>query len=317
MKNLLNRVDKKIRSIVSTDEKPVAGYFADCVYKNGKRIRAQMLILSNRLFKNKSGKAIDLAAVIEVIHFASLLHDDVVDNGSTRRGKTSLNALWGNKVSILLADYLLARAMKILCREEYAGILKIIIKTIEDMSRGQLYEITFENDIKLTVDDCIKIINSKTASLFAASCRIGAVLAGTSSKDVLALESFGRNFGILFQIVDDILDYWGNSKKLGKSVFNDLARKNLTLPLILLLKEVNCSEKEKITKILKMKNIPGSKGREILKLMNKYRVKENIFGTALTYYGRALNSLDRKNINNKAKEDLINIAKSVLEKISN
>jgi len=288
---MINQVNKKIKEIISSDEKAIAGYLNNCAQYNGKRLRAKLLLLSCSVFGRVTDKAIELAAIIEIIHLASLLHDDVVDNVGVRRGKKALNILFGNKTSILLADYLLAKAMNILCNEKDAAILNIIMETVKVMSKGQLNEIANKNNLKISEEDYSKVIRQKTASLFSASCKIGAMLGKLGPKDILAMEKFGVSFGMLFQVTDDMLDFWGDEKKLGKPVFSDLMDKNFTLPIIILLKEADTLDRKKINLILKSENIDKSDAKKIFAYLNKYGIKEKSLKTALKYYNDAESSL--------------------------
>lgn len=303
---MLNQVNEKIRQIINADEKFAPPYLAECSRHNGKKIRARLLLLCSRYF-GACSDAVKLAAIIEIIHFASLLHDDVIDNADLRRGKNSFNKTWGNKVSILLADYLLSKALGALSGKKYAEILNIIFKTIKEMSRGQLNEINNLGNVKITFDDYINVVKQKTASLFSASCRIGAFLSKKANpKDILVMEKFGENFGILFQITDDMLDIWGAKKKLGKPKFSDLRQKNFTLPLILLLRDIKGKDKVKLISFLNSEIIDNKQIKEILRFLDKYEIREKTLNAAKIYREKALFLLDQLP-QNKAKNDLKNI----------
>lgn len=305
MSEFINQINEKIRQIISADEKFAPPYLAECSRHNGKKIRARLLLLCSRYFGVCSG-AVKLAAIIEIIHFASLLHDDVIDNADLRRGKNSFNKTWGNKVSILLADYLLSKALGALSGKKYAEILKVIFKTIKDMSRGQLNEINNLGNIKITFEDYINVVKQKTASLFSASCRIGAFCGGAKPKDTAKVAKFGENFGILFQIMDDMLDIWGDGKKLGKPKFSDFAQKNFTLPVILLLRDIKGKDKTRIMSFLNLNTIGEKQIKEVLRFLDKYEIREKTLNTAKIYYEKALLSLSQLP-QNKAKDDLKNI----------
>lgn len=307
---MINQVNKKIKQIIASDEKAIAGYLNNCAQYNGKRLRAKLLLLS---CGDITDKAIELAAIIEIIHLASLLHDDVVDNAGVRRGREALNILFGNKASILIADYLLAKAMSILCNEKDAAVLNIIIETVKVMSCGQLNEIANKGNFRISEEDYLKTICRKTASLFSASCKIGAMLGNFSGKDILATEKFGASFGMLFQITDDVLDFWGDEEKLGKPVFSDLMDKNFTLPVIILLKKANITDRKKINIILKSKNINKAEAEKIFICLNKYFVKKSLLKTALKYYNEAQSFLSLLK-NSPAKEELKAILNSALER---
>lgn len=310
---MINQVNKKIKEIISSDEKAITGYLNNCAQYNGKRLRAKLLLSSCGAFSRITDKAIELAAIIEIIHLASLLHDDVVDNVGVRRGKKALNVLFGNRTSILLADYLLAKAMNILCNEKDAAILNIIMETVKIMSKGQLNEIANKGNLRISKDDYFKAINQKTASLFSASCKIGAMSGKSGPKDILAMEKFGASFGMLFQVTDDMLDFWGDEKKLGKPVFSDLMDKNFTIPVIILLKEADIIDRKKISLVLKSENINKIDAKKIFAYFNKYSINEKSLKIVLKYYNEAQSSLSSLK-DSSAKENLKLILTSALKR---
>lgn len=297
---------------MSSDTASINRYITDCAQYNGKRLRAKLFLSCYSSFKKITDEAIKLAAVIEIIHLASLLHDDVIDNVELRRGKRALNILRGNKASILFADYILAKSINVLCGKRYSKVLSLIMETIETMSKGQLNEIKNLNNLNISVDDYFSTIKQKTASFFSVCCKIGAMLGSADKKSIAALEKFGLNFGILFQIMDDVMDFWGDEKELGKPIFSDLMQKNFTLPVILLLKEADVKDKKKIKYILKSKKITKLQAKTILSLLDKYKIKEDISDITKNYHKRVLKSLSSARLKDKVFIELRNILNLII-----
>lgn len=313
MKKLLQSVEKKIKQFITAHDESIGKYINDCAGRNGKRVRAKLLLLSHAVSKNNTAQSTEVAAVIEMVHLASLLHDDVVDNSEIRRGKKTLHSLWGNRVSIMLADYLLSKSIRLLCKKEKVELLDILTKTMETMALGQIKEMANRNNSGIIVSDYMEIIKQKTASLFSASCKIGAFMASSPARVASALEEFGKNTGIVFQITDDVLDFWGNPEATGKPVFNDLRDKNFTLPVILLREQANPADKNKLFSVLKSGTISREQAEDVLSLLNKYKIKEKVFNAAMKYFKKALDALDGIK-NSPAKEGLMEILAAALER---
>lgn len=235
----------------------------------GKKIRPALVLLSAMAFGEVNQKVRKVSALVEIVHMASLLHDDVVDNNIRRRGKLSVNALWSNKISVLLADYLITHTIAELCTAHNIEIIKIISETTARMATGQLRELQFQNDFNITIDDYFKIVKEKTASLMSASSRLGAILSGATQENIEALAEFGENLGISFQIMDDYLDYWGSEKSLGKPVGSDLAEKNFTIPFIHALNNANQDELARLKSLVANGKIRKKDYAEILDIMEK------------------------------------------------
>jgi len=209
------------------------------ISSGGKRLRPTLVLLSALVFSPPTPQAVAVAAATEIIHVSSLLHDDVVDNALRRRGRRTVNALGGNKLAILLADFLLARALTDLCEEETLTALKCLSQAVSEMAVGQIAEIRFRNDFAITETEYLDIIRRKTARLMSASCAAGGMIARAGKDAIQRLSTYGENLGMAFQITDDCLDIWGKENLLGKPTGGDLADKKMTLPLIHLLKSAS------------------------------------------------------------------------------
>ena len=222
----------------------------------GKRIRPLLAISSSAIFNYKGKRHINLAACVELIHNATLLHDDVIDKSETRRGFKTTNSIWGNKASILAGDYLLSRCFQMMVDDGSQEVLKLLSSVSSEIAQGEILQLQFEKQVDMVEKNYIDIIAAKTSSLFGASMRIGGCINNKSNKEKEALESFGRNLGICFQITDDILDYSSKEKIFGKKIGNDFKEGKLTLPIILLFQKSIGKEKDKLINLfLKKKEL--------------------------------------------------------------
>ncbi len=199
----------------------------------GKRLRPILTLTCARLCGAAGDRPVALAASVEVFHMATLLHDDVVDGSSLRRGVASANALWGNRASVLVGDWLIGRAFQLMIDAGPTGVLELFVEATSAMAEGELRQMQDAGRPGAGVEACLAAIEGKTAALFAAACRLGAVAAGAGSEAETALGAYGRNLGIAFQIADDILDWSGRQVEMGKAVGGDFAEGKATLPVIL------------------------------------------------------------------------------------
>ncbi|MCE5313376.1 MAG: polyprenyl synthetase family protein, partial [Nitrospiraceae bacterium] len=232
--------------------------------------------LSADLCGYKDARRDHLAAIIESIHTASLLHDDVIDSADTRRGKPTAHALWGNQIVILVGDYLYSNALRLAVAQKSQKIMESLAEATTRMTEGEILQLHRIADPSITMEDYYTIISAKTGILISAACRIGGVLAGVDDRKEQALASFGLKTGIAFQLADDILDYTAESDDLGKKLGKDLGEGKITLPMICLLKAVSAEEKSELEEIIKNHAKKGNQRnlRRILKLFSKYNVIE-------------------------------------------
>jgi len=214
----------------------LARYLVD---SGGKRLRPLLTLAAAAACGHTGAQHIKLAAAVEFIHTATLLHDDVVDASSLRRGKMSANMVWGNKPSILVGDFLLSRAFQLMVETGDVGVLHILANASAVIAEGEVLQLKSANNLSTTEDDYLIIVGAKTAALFAASAESGATIAGAPGETVSAFKSFGHNLGVAFQLVDDALDYSGRQALMGKSVGDDFREAKVTLPVILAYKRAD------------------------------------------------------------------------------
>ncbi|MDX5360667.1 MAG: polyprenyl synthetase family protein [Alphaproteobacteria bacterium] len=203
------------------------------INSGGKRLRPMLTLAAARLSGYSGQDHVKLAATVEFIHTATLLHDDVVDGSDMRRGKAAANILWGNKPSVLVGDFLFSRAFQLMVETGSLRVLDILSNASAVIAEGEVMQLTTTNNIATTEDIYMQVIAAKTAALFAAATEVGAVVAGLPEEKAAALATYGRSFGIAFQLIDDVLDYGGTSEALGKSVGDDFREGKVTLPMLL------------------------------------------------------------------------------------
>ena len=266
----------------------------------GKRLRALLTLGSANLCGYSKGvRDINLAACIELIHAATLMHDDVIDNGEIRRGKKTLNFIWGNQSSILVGDYLLSRCFEMMVDDGSLEVLKLLSSTSAEISQGEVLQLQHRGEVDMLEDTYFKIISAKTASLFSAATKVGAILADRENKMKEALEFYGKNLGLTFQIADDSLDYNSELKIFGKEIGNDFYEGKVTLPIILLYQKSNEDEKIKLKELFKKKDRSVEEFKSILIMIKKYNIIFECYRKAEHFINLASNSLS---IFNKSKE---------------
>ena len=256
----------------------------------GKRLRPILLLLSSRLISSRTEtteEAIQLAAVVELIHTSTLVHDDVIDEAKIRRGRPSANALWGNQMSILAGDWLYMQAFQIAMRQRNFTVLDILIGLAQMMVEGELLQLDRLGKIDITEADYMELVDRKTASLFNACCRLGAMAGGADDKQAARLGDFAWNLGMAFQLIDDILDFTSKETILGKPVGNDLAEGKVTLPLLYSLAETTREETRMIETILKDRNYDRVPFSNVLEIIEKYKGVEKAHERARHFTDRA------------------------------
>ena len=274
----------------------------------GKRIRPLLTLASAKLCGYVNGnRDVNLAACIELIHNATLLHDDVIDNSDLRRGIKTSNIIWGNQSSILVGDYLFSRCFEMMVEDGSQEILKLLSSTSSKIAQGEVLQLEYKGEIDILEETYFNIINSKTATLFAAATRVGACITNKSKKEKDALESYGRNLGLAFQIADDALDYYSTKTIFGKEIGKDFYEGKVTLPIIFLCQKANSDEKILLEKIFKKKNRSKLEFYEIQKLIKKYNSIDLCFERAEHFVNISFNAL---NIFNPSKE------KTILQKLT-
>ncbi len=222
---ILHRMDSPVALIPQ-----LAGYI---IAAGGKRLRPMLVLASARLCGYRGSRHVALATCVEFIHTATLLHDDVVDDSDLRRGLATANTVWGNKASVLVGDFLFSRSFQLMVEDGSLDVLAILSNASAVIAEGEIMQLSAVNDTETSEAAYLKIIDAKTAELFTAACRLGAVIANRPKIEEEALESFGHNLGIAFQLVDDVLDYAATSTTMGKAVGDDFHEGKVTLPVVL------------------------------------------------------------------------------------
>jgi len=275
------------------------------VKRKGKQMRPLFVFLTAKLFKNINPSTYRAASLIELLHTATLVHDDVVDESYKRRGFFSINALWKNKIAVLVGDYLLSRGLLLSVENEEFELLKIVSTSVKLMSEGELLQIEKARKLDIEEDVYFDIITKKTATLIASCCATGAKSANQSAETIEKMRLFGENVGISFQIKDDLFDY-GSGENLGKPTGIDIKEKKMTLPLIYALRNADKSKRRAIINIVKKNNNNEKKIQEVINFVIDSGGLDYATKKMLEYRDEALNILEEFE-NSEAKESLKNL----------
>lgn len=257
--------------------------------QKGKKIRPILVLLSAKLCGEINSRTYVAANLVELLHTATLIHDDVVDDAKTRRGIASINAVWKNKVSVLIGDYLLSKGLLLSLENNEYDFLQLTSEAVRRMSEGELLQIQKARNFDATEETYFRVISDKTASLIKTCCKLGALSTAKDKTNVDKLGVFGENIGIAFQIRDDILDYTGRKKLLGKSTGNDLKEKKFTLPLIVALRNAPKKRSAEIMKLIKSDRT--RKFDEVYEFVIDNRGVEYAADKVIEYSDKAKNSL--------------------------
>lgn len=254
----------------------LAGYL---IASGGKRIRPLLTLACTRAFDAETPRPFGLAAAVEFIHTATLLHDDVVDGSEERRGKKAANLVFGNQASVLVGDFLFSRAFQMMTADGSLEVLRILSGASAIIAQGEVKQLTTTSNIDTTMADYMEVIGAKTAALFAAACEIGPVIAGQDKKTQNALREYGDHLGIAFQIMDDVLDYSASREKLGKAIGDDFREGKMTAPVLLALAEATHEERSFWQRVL---TSPASQTEEDLPRAMKILGRHDAFAKSVT-----------------------------------
>lgn len=293
----LKKIDEIILSFSKGKSPLIQEISHHLIASGGKRIRPILLILAAKLCGTNSGNHHhNLAAAVELIHSATLLHDDVVDASQIRRGKKTANAIWDNKASILVGDYLFSISFQLMVLSKNLAVLDLLAKASSIMADGEVMQLQNSTDIALSKEKYFEIIFGKTAVLFSAACEVGALINDKSEAEIKALREFGKALGIIFQIVDDMLDYSAKEEVLGKDAGNDFFEGKVTLPIILTYEKAAVEDQKFIAEIFEKNFMNAEKNfddlKKILSLIEKYKGLEASRELALQYRQIALQNLE-------------------------
>ena len=284
--------EEKIKLKLNSDVELVQKMTEYHIKTGGKRLRALLTLGSAKLCGySKGSRDVNLAACVELIHSATLMHDDVIDEGIIRRGKETLNEIWGNHSSVLIGDYLLSRCFEMMVEDGNLEVLKLLSSTSSKIAQGEVLQLQHKGEVDMLEETYLKIISAKTAELFAASTKVGAILSDVDNKEKDALEFYGRNLGLTFQIADDTLDYNSELKMFGKTVGQDFFEGKITLPIILLFQKLDSIEKENLKEIFSKEIRDKDDFEKTISLIKKYKIIEECYQKAQHYINLASNAL--------------------------
>ena len=282
----------------------IAGHI---LFSGGKRLRPLLMVLSARICGYDGDYDKTFSTIFEYLHAATLLHDDLVDQATLRRGKPVAHSIWDNATTVLVGDFLLARALSIASETELPNVIRIVAEITENMSQGEIHQLMRKGSLDLTEKEYMEIIRRKTAVLFQGACRVSALIAGAPKEKEIALSDYGFNLGIAFQMVDDLLDYTLDTGVLGKEVGADLKEGKLTLPVIYSLKAADAEDRAQMETIIKNRDFSVHVFKKLISLIKKYGGQKYTEKLAAEYVRNAKDALAVFN-NSKTKDILLMIA---------
>ncbi len=282
LKSSLKRVEREIIKNIKDEEKLITLTAGHLIKAKGKKIRPLLTLIVSKMLNYKGNADVTLAVCIEFIHNATLLHDDVIDTGKIRRGKLSANQIWGNKVSVLVGDYLLSRAFKLMVKNKSLKLLEILSQTSLILARGQIQDVGNNQNVNLTEKKYLSIIDAKTAELFRISCFLPTIITDQDKRTQKIFNDFGFNFGMAFQLSDDVLDYFGDSGKMGKSVGKDFFEGKVTYPVIHCFKKSDKKSKKIIAKLF----FKRKRSKKDLALILDLMKKTNTYKSSIEFVGK-------------------------------
>jgi octaprenyl-diphosphate synthase len=288
----MERVNQTILSRTGSDVAMIPEVANHLISSGGKRLRPMLTLATAALCNYRGEGHIKLAASVEFMHTATLLHDDVVDESDMRRGKLAARMLWGNEATVLVGDFLLGQAFKMMVEVGSLQALDILSSAATVIAEGEVMQLAAAKDTTTTEDAYLAVIRAKTAALFAAACEVGPVIAGRSKADQAACESYGANLGIAFQLIDDALDYGGTSAALGKNVGDDFREGKITLPVVLSFRRGSEAERDFWRRTLEKGEIKDGDIEQALGIMRKHRALEDTIERARHYGAMARDALE-------------------------
>ena len=284
--------EEKIKTKLISDVELVQKMTDYHIKTGGKRLRALLTLGTAKLCGyTKGSRDVNLAACVELIHSATLMHDDVIDEGVVRRGKETLNRVWNNHSSVLVGDYLLSRCFEMMVEDGNIEVLKLLSSTSSKIAQGEVLQLQHKGEVDMLEETYLKIISAKTAELFAAATKVGAILSNSNKKEKDALEFYGRNLGLTFQIADDTLDYNAELKLFGKKIGQDFFEGKITLPIILLYQKLEIEEKNNLINMFGKDTRDKDDLDKTIASINKHKIINECYQKAQHYINLASNSL--------------------------
>ena len=286
------RVNQTILSRTGSEVAMIPEVANHLISSGGKRLRPILTLATSSLCGYSGEGHVKLAAAVEFMHTATLLHDDVVDESDMRRGKAAARVLWGNEASVLVGDFLLGQAFKMMVEVGSLSCLEVLSSAAVVIAEGEVMQLSAAKDTETTEDAYLAVIRGKTAALFAAACEVGPILAGSPKAEIAACRGYGANLGIAFQLIDDALDYGGSSAKLGKNVGDDFREGKVTLPVVLSFRRGATKEREFWRRTVEKGEIVEGDLEIALATMKKHRALEDTIERARHYGAMALDALE-------------------------
>jgi octaprenyl-diphosphate synthase len=287
----LAKVEEEFARQTASGVQPIAEIGRYLQDGGGKRLRPMLVLLACRLCGYQGPAAIRLGAVVEMIHTATLVHDDIIDEAETRRGRPSANSRWGNHHSVLAGDWLYMQAFSVAVAERNFGVLDLLISLTQLMVEGEMIQLTLLKRLDVSADDYFDLIYRKTAALFSACLRLGAILGGGGEEAEASLGACGTNLGMAFQLIDDVLDFTASEERLGKPVGNDLREGKVTLPLIEALQRCSPEERKRVAQVVEDGGFTRVPLAEIQDLVARYGAFESARTRARSHAERAARDL--------------------------
>ncbi len=288
----LDAVGTLIRDRMASRHAPrIPEVTAHLVEAGGKRLRPMLTLAAARLCGYAGPYHVHLAATVEFIHTATLLHDDVVDESARRRGRPTANLLWDNKSSVLVGDYLFARSFQLMVETGSLRVLDILADASATIAEGEVLQLTAAQDLATTRDIYLQVVRGKTAALFAAATEVGGVIAGAAEAQVLALRTYGDALGVAFQIVDDLLDYGGSDATIGKNTGDDFRERKMTLPVIIAVAKANADERAFWVRVIEKGDQGVGDLEQALAIMNRHGAMAAARAEALDWAAQAVAAL--------------------------
>jgi len=287
----LHRVNQLILDKMHSPVALIPQLAGHIISAGGKRLRPMLTLATAKLCGYQGNRQLALAAAVEFIHTATLLHDDVVDASDLRRGLATANAVWGNKPSVLVGDFLFSRAFQLMVSDGSLDVLRILSTASAVIAEGEVLQLVTANDIETSEAAYLEVIDAKTAALFAAASEIGGVIAERPAAEIEALSRYGRNLGMAFQLIDDMLDYSAHEAELGKNVGDDFRDGKMTLPIVLALIHADDEERDFWRRTLEEQDQTDADLDRAIQLMRKYGTLDATLGRARTYAETAIDAL--------------------------
>ncbi len=288
----MDRVNQTILSRTGSKVTMIPEVANHLIQSGGKRLRPMMTLATAGLCRYAGDGHVKLAAAVEFMHTATLLHDDVVDESDMRRGKLAARMLWGNEASVLVGDFLLGQAFRMMVEVGSLPCLSVLADAAAVIAEGEVMQISAAKDTATTEDDYVAVIRAKTAALFAAACEVGPILAGKSKAEMSACRAYGTNLGIAFQLIDDALDYGGSSSTLGKNVGDDFREGKITLPVVLSFRRGSATERDFWIRTLEKGEIADGDLETAIGTMRRHRAIEDTIERARHYGAMARDALE-------------------------